>query len=30
MHPAWRELLERLPPDVAPSAAAIVERLRAG
>ena len=28
MQPAWRELLERLPPDVAPSAAAVAAQLR--
>jgi uncharacterized Ntn-hydrolase superfamily protein len=28
IHPAWQELLERIPPDVAPSAAAVAERLR--
>ncbi len=29
MQPGWRPLLERLPADVAPSAAAVLERLRA-
>jgi uncharacterized Ntn-hydrolase superfamily protein len=28
IQPAWRELLERMPPDVAPSAAAVAARLR--
>lgn len=28
MQPGWRELLERLPPDVAPSAGAVLARLR--
>ncbi len=28
MQPAWRYLLERLPPDLAPSAAAVAARLR--
>ena len=28
-HPPWRELLERLPSEVAPSAAAVLARLRA-
>jgi uncharacterized Ntn-hydrolase superfamily protein len=27
MHPPWRELLQRLPADLAPSAAAVAERL---
>ena len=30
MHPQWRELLERLPAEVAPSAAAVAARLAAG
>ena len=29
MHPGWRPLLERLPADVAPSAQAVLARLRA-
>jgi len=29
MHPGWRPLLERMPADVAPSAASVLERLRA-
>jgi tetratricopeptide (TPR) repeat protein len=29
MHPQWRDLLERLPAEFAPSAAAVLERLRA-
>jgi uncharacterized Ntn-hydrolase superfamily protein len=28
LQPGWRELLERIPPEVAPSAAAVLERLR--
>jgi uncharacterized Ntn-hydrolase superfamily protein len=27
LHPAWRELLERVPPEIAPSAAAVLARL---
>jgi hypothetical protein len=27
MHAGWRDLLERLPPAVAPSARAVAERL---
>ncbi len=30
MHPPWRELLDRIPPDVSPAAAVVAERLRAG
>jgi uncharacterized Ntn-hydrolase superfamily protein len=30
MQPGWRELLERIPPDVAPSAGDVLARLRAG
>jgi len=26
--PGWRDLLERMPPEVAPSAGAVLERLR--
>ena len=29
-HPGWRELIERLPPEVAPSAAAVRDRLGSG
>ena len=29
LQPGWRELLARMPPEVAPSAAAVLERLRA-
>jgi uncharacterized Ntn-hydrolase superfamily protein len=28
LHPGWRDLLARMPPEVAPSAAAVLERLR--
>ena len=28
LQPGWRELLERMPPEVAPSAAVVLERLR--
>src|SRR6185312_12906342 len=28
LHPGWGELLPRLPPELAPSAAAVLERLR--
>lgn len=30
MHPPWRQLLERLPADVAPAATAVAERLGSG
>jgi hypothetical protein len=28
LHPAWREILERLPAEMAPAADAVRERLR--